>query len=127
MPKLENIEITATSAKKKSRVESSYARFDPRNRSGSTSRYFWIPWLTSNSEQTKSYDLSKSAIFLKSMDFLMRSVVFSTAQQQVTSGSCSPARPELQKYNFVSIYAPVRTLNHAHIVPELALYFLSMC
>ena len=40
MPKLENIEIALTSAKKISRVESRYARFDPRNRSGSRSRYF---------------------------------------------------------------------------------------
>ena len=48
----------------------------------------------------------------------------STVQQQVTSGSCSPARPELQKYNFVSIYAPVRTLNHANITPE---FFKNAC
>ena len=37
-------------AKKNSRVESRYARFDPRNRSGSRSRYFLIYDLTSDSQ-----------------------------------------------------------------------------
>ena len=32
--------IALSAPKKKSRVESRYARFDPRNRSGSRSRYF---------------------------------------------------------------------------------------
>ena len=39
-----------TIAKKNSRVESRYARFDPRNRSGSRRRYFLIYGLTSNSQ-----------------------------------------------------------------------------
>ena len=38
--KTEKIEIAHTSSKKKSCVESRYARFDPRNRSSSRSRYF---------------------------------------------------------------------------------------
>ena len=32
-----------------------------------------------------------------------------------------------QKCGFVSIYAPARTLNHAHIVPELALDCATTC
>ena len=38
-----------------------------------------------------------------------------------------PSAAELQKCNFVSIYAPARTLNHAHIAPEPFLKCLSMC
>ena len=127
MPKLENIEIAVTSAKKKSRVESRYARFDPRNRSYSRSRYFYIPWLASNFEQTKSYDLSKSAIF---SDFPLKSMnpVQSRSHPLANLVHQSDRRvSESKKCTFVLNYVPRRWQDMIKIAPELFLECQTIC
>ena len=57
----------------------------------------------------------------------MRSVQYSSKSLADNVHKLTQTVPEPQKCTFVSIYAPARTLNHAHIASEPFLKCLTMC